>query len=89
MQDIRKPQSGQALATHRLMHGGLVGGPGLGLQDEAAAGREQIIDAGQQRVQRRIPAVQMHPFGHAQAQDCVKCATLQTSLTKHAGSGEQ
>lgn len=50
-------QNEQALGAHRLVHGGLVGVPGLGLQDEAAAGREQVVDAAQQRVQRRIPAV--------------------------------
>ena len=53
--------------THRFVHGGLVGAPGLRLQYEAAAGREQVIDARQQRMQAGIPAVQVHPLGHAQA----------------------
>ena len=53
---------------HLLAHlgcRGLVGAPGLRLQHQQPARRQQPVELGQQRLQPGVPAVQVHPLDHA------------------------
>lgn len=70
------------------MNGRLVGAPRLRLNNESAPRCQQVIDPLQQRVQPSIPAVQVHPLGHAQAQNGVIRAIMQALLRAHSPTSE-
>ena len=56
------------LSGDHLLFGGIaVGPPGLGLKNEAAPRRKQIMHSLEHGHQSLVTLVQMHPLGHAEA----------------------